>query len=104
MEAEITSEIKLEQQDEMCGSSVSAWLDLVRVYEKVNRHLMNHLSKYDLSTAQYDVLAHLSQKPGITQQALAQELLVTKGNICGLIDRMSAHGLVERRNDPEDRR
>ncbi|HUP27982.1 MAG TPA: MarR family transcriptional regulator [Chloroflexia bacterium] len=83
---------------------MSAWLDLVRVHDRMHKHLMDHLENYDLTIAQYDVLAHLSEKPGITQQALAQELLVTKGNICGLIDRMSAHGLVERRSDPEDRR
>ncbi len=107
MEARVITELeetKPQQSGEICGSVVSAWLDLVRVYEKMHRHLMDHLDQYDLSTAQYGVLAHLNLKPGITQQALAQELLVTKGNICGLIDRMSAHGLVERRSDPEDRR
>lgn len=104
MEAEITTEEKAEQVEETCGSSMSAWLFLVRVYDKMQRHLMDHLNNYDLTLAQYDVLALLSQEQGITQQALAQKLLVTKGNVCGLIDRMSAHGLVERRSDPEDRR
>lgn len=89
---------------EMCGSVMPTWLYLVRVHDRMQHHLMDHLGSYDLTTAQYDVLAHLSAKPGISQQALAQELLVTKGNICGLIDRLSARGLVERRSDPEDRR
>src|SRR3954462_9199244 len=85
-----------QQLGEICSSSaLLGWIDLVRVYEKMHRHLMDHLYKYDLSTAQYDVLAHLSQEPGISQAALAQELSVTKGNVCKLIDRMSAHGLVE---------
>ncbi|MDQ6692946.1 MAG: MarR family transcriptional regulator [Chloroflexota bacterium] len=88
----------------MCNKSIYAWLLLERVYDKMQRHLMTHLGHYDLTTAQYDVLAHLSESPGITQQALAEQLLVTKGNICGLIDRMSSRGLVERRCDPEDRR
>ena len=116
MEATVTTEIadtkspleqpaQSEQLGEICsGSALTTWLDLVRVYEKMHRHLMDHLYRYDLSIAQYDVLAHLSQKPGSTQAALAQELSVTKGNICKLIDRMSAHGLVERRADPDDRR
>jgi MarR family transcriptional regulator, organic hydroperoxide resistance regulator len=106
MEATITRDISelIAQEGEVCNASVTAWLDLVRVHEKMHRHLMEHLCRYDLSTAQYDVLAHLSQNPGITQQALAGQLLVTKGNITKLIDRMSAHGLVERRCDPEDRR
>lgn len=104
METEITTKEPPQQLGEACGSSMSAWLYLVRVYDKMQRHLMDHLDNYDLTLAQYDVLALLSQEQGITQQALAQKLLVTKGNVCGLIDRMSAHGLVERRSDPEDRR
>ena len=38
------------------------------------------------------------------QQELAERLLVTKANVVGLIDRVSAAGWVERRPDPEDRR
>ncbi len=104
MGTEITTEEQPQQLSEACGSSMSAWLYLVRVYDKMQHHLMDHLDNYDLTLAQYDVLALLNQEQGITQQALAQKLLVTKGNVCGLIDRMSAHGLVERRSDPEDRR
>lgn len=77
---------------------------LTRVYDKLQHHAANHLVCYDLTPAQYGVLAQLSDAPGMSQQTLAQRLLVTKGNVCSLIDRMSAHGLVERRPDPEDRR
>jgi DNA-binding MarR family transcriptional regulator len=62
------------------------------------------LGKYNLTLAQFDVLSRLSVAEGMTQQALADQLLVTKGNVCGLIDRLSEQGLVERRADPEDRR
>jgi DNA-binding MarR family transcriptional regulator len=81
-----------------------AWLHLVRVFDKMHSHSMGHLTKYKLTPAQFDVLAHLSVAPGITQQELADKLLVTKGNICGLIDRLESQGLVERRCDPRDRR
>lgn len=104
METKFTREQEPQQYSQTCGSSVSAWLDLVRVYDKMQRHLMVHLGDYDLTNAQYDVLAQLSQSPGMTQQALAQKLLVTKGNISGLVDRMSVQGLVQRNCDPEDRR
>ncbi|MEA2575624.1 MAG: hypothetical protein QOH93_2922 [Chloroflexia bacterium] len=83
---------------------MSAWLQLVRVYEKLQHHASSHLEDYDLTPAQYDVLAQLSDAPGMTQQALAERLMVTKGNVCGLIDRMSERGFVQRRADPEDRR
>lgn len=65
---------------------------------------MAQFTEYDLTPAQFDVLAQLRTAPGITQQMLADRLLVTKGNVCGLIDRLVARGLVERGPDPEDRR
>jgi MarR family transcriptional regulator, organic hydroperoxide resistance regulator len=57
-----------------------------------------------MTLAQFDVLMTLWHSNGITQQELAEWLLVTKANVVGLIDRVSAAGWVERRPDPEDRR
>jgi DNA-binding MarR family transcriptional regulator len=84
--------------------AVLAWLRLARVYSKMQRHLQQHVRRFGLSLPQFDVLAHIGAAEGISQQALAERLLVTKGNICGLLDRMAAAGLVERRADPADRR
>ena len=90
--------------DQCSATGIQAWLALIRVHDKMQRHTASHLECYDLTTAQYDVLAQLHDSPGIPQQELAERLFVSKGNVCGLIDRMSKHGLVERRGDPEDRR
>jgi DNA-binding MarR family transcriptional regulator len=76
----------------------------MRVFNKVQRREAGHLHHHGLSIAQFDVLVQLSREEGITQQMLAERLMVTKGNVCGLIDRMSESGLVERRADPDDRR
>lgn len=81
-----------------------AWLHLMRIHDKMNRASMERLAEYDLTPAQFDVLAQLSVNSGISQQALSEHLLVTKGNVCGLIDRLEGRGLVERRGDPQDRR
>ncbi len=81
-----------------------AWIHLMRVFQKMQYHSMSHLQDYNVTPAQFEVLSRLSVDPGITQQALAEKLLVTKGNVCGLISRLEEQGLVERRSDPEDRR
>ena len=81
-----------------------AWLYMMRVSNKIHRTSADHLAEYDLTAAQFDVLAHLSANSGISQQALSERLLVTKGNVCGLIDRMESRGLVSRCSHPEDRR
>ncbi len=84
--------------------SVLVWLHLVRVFQLVGRVEADTLAAYGLTQAQFDLLSHLAVEPGLSQQALASRLLVTKGNITGLLDRMEAAGLVERRSDPGDRR
>lgn len=52
-----------------------------------------------LTMAQFDVLAHVGVSPGLTQQELADSLLVTKGNVCQLLDRMEKGDLIERRSE-----
>jgi DNA-binding MarR family transcriptional regulator len=62
------------------------------------------LRELDLSVPQCDVLTTLTEREGVSQQELAARLYVTKGNISGLIDRLVASGLVERRTLAGDRR
>jgi DNA-binding MarR family transcriptional regulator len=64
--------------------------------QKVERGLAGHLKLWNLNNAQFDVLAHVGAAEGITQQELADSLLVTKGNVAQLLDRMEKRGLIER--------
>jgi DNA-binding MarR family transcriptional regulator len=75
---------------------VLSWLRLARVYHKIDSASARHFHDYGLSTAQFDVLAQIGAAEGITQQELAGALLVTKGNISQLLDRMERLGLVRR--------
>ena len=83
---------------------VRTWLHLNRIMHTVGRRLSGHLQDYDLTLAQFGVLAQLQAVPDISQQMLADWLFVSKGNIVGLLNRLEGRGLVERRPDPEDRR
>ena len=76
-----------------------AWLRLSRVFQKVDRAASDALRCRQLSPAQLDVLAKVASAEGISQQELANALLVTKGNVCQLLDKMEATGLLERRPD-----
>ncbi|HEX8259968.1 MAG TPA: MarR family transcriptional regulator [Rubrobacteraceae bacterium] len=75
-----------------------AWLRLLRVSQKVERDLARQLKLCGLNNAQFDVLAHVGAAEGITQQELADSLLVTKGNVAQLLGRMERRGLIERRS------
>src|SRR5256885_5078715 len=83
---------------------VRTWLHLNRITHTVQRRLSAHLERYDLTLAQFGVLAHLQAAPHISQQTLADRLFVTKGNMVGLLNRLECRKLVERRPDPEDGR
>ena len=72
------------------------WLRLMRVYQKVDRISNEHLKHWGLSVAQFDVLAHVGASEGMTQQELADSLLVTKGNVCQLVDKLEDRGLISR--------
>jgi DNA-binding MarR family transcriptional regulator len=87
------------QSREMRTPGLLAWLRLVRVFQKVDRVSSESLRCRQLSPAQLDVLAKVGSSEGISQQELAHALLVTKGNICQLLDKMQGSGLLERRPD-----
>jgi len=76
-----------------------AWMRLARVFQKVDRAASESLRCRQLSPAQVDVLAKVGSSEGISQQELANALLVTKGNVCQLLDKMEGSGLLERRPD-----
>lgn len=77
--------------------AVLAWLRLLRVHQRVSRSAAEQVGAAGLSLAQFDVLAQVGAAEGCHQQQLADALLVTKGNVTQLLDRMEACGLVERR-------
>lgn len=79
--------------------AIPAWLRLVRVFQKVDHASVDLLRQWDLSVAQFDVLVQIGNTEGMTQQQLADQLLVTKGNVCQLLDRMEERGLLVRRQE-----
>ena len=57
------------------------------------------------SLPRFDLMAQLDRHPeGLKMRELSERLMVTGGNVTGLTDRLVAEGLVERRDDPDDRR
>ena len=79
--------------------AVAVWLRLARVFQQVSRASNEQMRGWDLSLAQFDIIARVGASAGMTQQGLADGLLVTKGNICQMLDRMEHGGLIERRQE-----
>lgn len=77
-------------------TAVLSWLRLMRVYQRINAESARGLRAWGLSVGQFDVIAHLGSRRRTTQQDLARSLLVTKGNVSQLLERMEAAGWVAR--------
>ncbi len=88
-----------QQNRQLRTPGLLAWLRLARVFQKVDRAASESLRCRQLSPAQVDVLAKVGSSEGISQQELANAMLVTKGNVCQLLDKMEGSGLLERRPD-----
>jgi DNA-binding MarR family transcriptional regulator len=76
--------------------AVLAWLRLARIVQYVDHASDDQLKAWGLNMAQFDVLAHVGAAEGLTQQELADKLLVTKGNVCQILNRMEQSGLITR--------
>jgi DNA-binding MarR family transcriptional regulator len=86
------------------NDALRVWFRLIRLHTRSRLAVANRLRAFDLSVPQCDVLTTLTEREGLSQQELAARLYVTKGNISGLVDRLVASGLVERRSLQSDRR
>ena len=82
-----------------------AWALLLQVsFERVHAHFAAAVAELDLAPMQAKALHELNVEPPISMRELADRLKSDPSNVTGLIDRLEARGLVERRPDPKDRR
>lgn len=82
-----------------------AWALLLQVaFERVHAHFGTAVAELDLAPVQAKALHELNVEPPISMRELAERLKSDPSNVTGLIDRLEARGLVERRPDPNDRR
>lgn len=70
------------------------------------RHLAVWLSEVsaDVTSVQYAALAALHETPGLNQRQLGDELDVDRSTIADLVARMVRNDLIERTDDPVDKR
>lgn len=78
---------------------------LIHDVSRMRRTAYDQLMKpLGVTRAQWWVLAHLSRNDGMVQTQLASALDVGKASLGTLIERLEAGGLIERREDPIDKR
>ena len=72
------------------------------VRQTVQRILRNN--KMDMTFEMLQVMHRLGEKPGVSQQYLADETVKDKASLTNLINNLEKKGWVERKEDPNDRR
>jgi DNA-binding MarR family transcriptional regulator len=82
------------------------WLRLLSCTNRIEAPLRTRLrEQFGGSLPRFDLMAQLDREPGgMKMRELSHRLMVTGGNVTGLTDRLVAEGLVERCEDPADRR
>ena len=82
------------------------WLRLLSCANRIERDVRQELrAAFGMTLPRFDLLSQLERAPeGLTMGELSRRLMVTRGNVTGLIDRLVEEGLVERTPMPTDRR
>lgn len=82
------------------------WIRILRTARAIEAEVRERLRvAFDVTLPQFDVMAALERKPdGMTMTELSRFLMVSNGNVTGIVDRLVADRLVVRQPGPEDRR
>ena len=80
------------------------WIVVGKVNHLVEKAMAADLAPLGLKLPHYDILANVARYPGLTQQELADRLLVGRSNLSMLLPELERRALVERVADEADRR
>lgn len=82
------------------------WLQMLKAVRSVEGLLRERLrADYNMTLPRFDVMATLyGHVDGLRMSVLSKQLVVSNGNVTGLVDRLVADGLIHRENVASDRR
>jgi DNA-binding MarR family transcriptional regulator len=78
-----------------------AWAVIMQLVKAAK---MQSMAEFDLTPAQAHLLAQLDPDQPVPMSDVANTLGCDASNVTGLVDRLEAHSLIERRPDDKDRR
>jgi MarR family 2-MHQ and catechol resistance regulon transcriptional repressor len=90
--------------DEPTATALKLWVALARAHASVAAHAAADVARHGLTPAEFGILEALYHKGPTLLGQVQRRILVSSGGITFLVDRLTARGLVERRECPDDRR
>ena len=82
------------------------WLRLLTCSQLIERQVRSRLrSRFGITLPRFDLMSQLERHPeGLKMSELSRRMMVTGGNVTGIVDQLVKEGLVERVEDAADRR
>jgi DNA-binding MarR family transcriptional regulator len=82
------------------------WLRLLTCSQLIERHVRSRLrGRFGITLPRFDLMSQLERHPeGLKMNELSRRMMVTGGNVTGIVDQLGKEGLVERVVEPADRR
>jgi DNA-binding MarR family transcriptional regulator len=86
--------------------SLRLWLRLLTCSNLIETHVRKALAaQFKTTLPRFDLMAQLERAPdGLQMGELSRRLLVTGGNVTGIVDQLERAGMTVRTEDPADRR
>lgn len=102
----LDAETKVAERPDDHKTELRLWLRLLTCTTLIESEVRRRLrDQFDITLPRFDLLAQLDRAPnGMTLGELSQRMMVSNGNITGLVDRLAAQRLIVRRPSPTDRR
>jgi DNA-binding MarR family transcriptional regulator len=102
----LDAETKVAERPHDHKDELRLWLRLFTCKELIEAEVRRRLrTSFDTTLPRFDLLAQLDRTPqGMTLGELSQRMMVSNGNVTGLVDRLVEQGLITRRPSPTDRR
>ena len=87
-------------------SALRIWLRLLTCTQLIERRVRSGLrEEFATTLPRFDLMAQLErQRQGLKMNELSRMLMVTGGNVTTIVDQLEKEGLVERLDEPADRR
>ena len=102
----LDAETKVAERPHDHKDELRLWLRLFTCKELIESEVRRRLrDSFGVTLPRFDLMAQLDRTPkGMTLGELSQRMMVSNGNVTGLVDRLVEQGLVARRPAPNDRR
>ncbi len=102
----LDSETKAVELPEDHGNELRLWLRLLTCTTLIEGEVRSRLrQRFSVTLPRFDLMAQLDKAPeGMTLSDLSRRMMVSNGNVTGLVERLVDSGHLDRRTSETDRR